>query len=125
MEESSINYLKLAICRNLHISGIFQIKRGKKEIDDDIISKKMRKIFVESNYTYGFRRMRLAFIKEGTVIGVRRVIRFMKENRMMVIQRKMRKYSHYRGTIGHIALNLVQRRFDVYYPLPFACTRRD
>jgi putative transposase len=73
----------------------------------------IKKIFEDSKETYGYRRIKMALKNIGIVINHKKVLRIMKKLGIKCVkfQRKTRKYSSYKGTVGSVAKNRVNRRF--------------
>ncbi|MGI6781874.1 MAG: IS3 family transposase [Acholeplasmataceae bacterium] len=70
----------------------------------------------QSNDTYGYRRVTLDLQNKGYIINHKKVRRIMKENGLTCTKftRKTRKkYSSYKGTIGKVAKNELNREFNV------------
>lgn len=78
---------------------------------DEILS-----IFHENKGRYGYRRITLEMRNRGYVINHKTVARLMKIMGLQSIQRPKRKYNSYRGTIGKIADNLLNRDFNATKP---------
>lgn len=69
-------------------------------------------MFGEHNGLYGYRRITLQLRNEGYTINPKKVRRLMRKEGLVCAQRKKRKYSSYKGTVGTIADNLIQRDFE-------------
>ena len=65
---------------------------------------------------YGYRRITLELRNRGYNINHKKVSRLMNKMGLHSIIRKKRKYSSYRGNVGTIAENLVQRDFEANKP---------
>lgn len=78
----------------------------------------IKNIFEESNETYGYRRITIALKQKDLKINHKRVYRIMKENDMKCIKfsRRSRGYSSFKGEIGRIAENKLNRQFQVTVP---------
>ena len=70
-------------------------------------------IFDEHDRNYGYRRIHLELKKHGFQVNHKKVQRIMKKLGLKVTKftRKSRKYSSYKGTVGNIAKNRINRRF--------------
>lgn len=75
----------------------------------------MQNIFLESKYTYGYRRITLALRQKGYVINHKTVLKLMKELKIYGKQRKS-KYKSYRGEVGKVAPNILNRDFNTTTP---------
>lgn len=76
-------------------------------------------IFEDNDANYGYRRIQLALKNEGILVNHKKVQRIMKKLGLegKKFMRKSRRYSSYKGTVGHIATNRVNRRFQTSVPL--------
>lgn len=85
----------------------FSRKNPTEEIEQ--IMKEIRK----QHKDYGYRRMNQELRKRGCIVNKKKVQRLMQKLALQVrsFTRKSRKYSSYRGTIGRIAKNLLNRHF--------------
>ena len=72
-------------------------------------------IFANSKNTYGYRRITLELRRRGYNINHKTVLRLMKMLKIYGKQRKS-KYKSYRGDVGRIAPNILNRDFDVDAP---------
>ena len=82
-----------------------------KEIKEEIFS-----IFHENKGRYGYRRITLELRNRGFIINHKTVYHLMKILGLKSIQRPKRKYVSYKGTIGKIADNLLNRDFNADKP---------
>ncbi|OFK56973.1 integrase [Globicatella sp. HMSC072A10] len=72
----------------------------------------------EKHPNYGYRRMHAMLVKDGWKINRKKVQRLCQELKIQVKNygRKYRRYNSYKGAIGQIAPNRVNRRFDSSVP---------
>lgn len=72
----------------------------------------IRKIRRENN-DYGYRRVTLELRNLGIIVNHKHVLKIMRENNLLcsAYKRKTRKYNSYKGTIGKITNNKLNRRF--------------
>jgi transposase InsO family protein len=84
---------------------------------DQEIERKMLNIH-ESNKDYGYRRMYGELRNHGYTVNKKKVQRLMKKLGLQVTSftRKSRKYSSYKGKVGTIAPNRINRRFNTKIP---------
>lgn len=84
-----------------------------KEIKDEI-----KEIANQSMQRYGYRRILKILRSKGFVINHKKVLRIMKELNLLCkkFRTKSRKYSSYKGKIGKIAGNLINRNFYANKP---------
>lgn len=94
-----------------HIKNMCKIDKNEEEIKKQIIS-----IFNENKGRYGYRRITLELKNRGFNVNHKKVQRIMKELGLKSIQRPKRRYNSYKGTIGKIADNLLERNFEANTP---------
>ncbi|UWE78680.1 IS3 family transposase [Corynebacterium diphtheriae bv. gravis] len=70
----------------------------------------IKKIFHDSNATFGYRRIWRALRNNNTIVNKKVVRRLMREQGL-VSKIRRKKYNSYRGTVSHIADNVLGRRF--------------
>jgi transposase InsO family protein/transposase-like protein len=73
-------------------------------------------IFELNNRCYGYRRIRAALSRRGTLISEKVVRRLMAEEQVVVRTTRRRQYSSYRGEISPAVDNLVNRNFRAAAP---------
>jgi transposase InsO family protein len=85
----------------------------KKENPDQELEECIQSIFEKNNENYGYRRIHLQLKKRGFKINHKKVQRIMKKLGIKCnkFTRKSRKYSSYKGTIGTVSKNRINRRF--------------
>ncbi|MBZ5753921.1 IS3 family transposase [Metabacillus rhizolycopersici] len=91
----------------------YHIKAIKKENPNQELEACILSIFEENNRNYGYRRIHLELRNRGRKINHKKVQRIMKKLGLKGDKfiRKSRKYSSYKGTVGTIAKNRINRRF--------------
>lgn len=77
---------------------------------------RIHEIFYEVGGCYGYRRIHAALNKEGYVISEKVVRRIMKEDNLVVLHVKHRKYSSYVGEVSPAAENILNRNFHAEMP---------
>lgn len=87
----------------------------KDDKNKDIIDK-IKEIFINNKERYGYRRITLELKNQGYRVNHKKVQRLMSKLNLVPIVRKKRKYSSYKGTVGKIADNLIERNFDAEAP---------
>lgn len=94
-------------------------KRLNEPNPDEKLETEIRQISEEHNGNYGYRRMTMELRKRGQIINHKKVLRIMNKLKLTCqkFTRKSRKYSSYKGKIGEIASNRINRRFYTPYPL--------
>ena len=72
----------------------------------------------KDNPNYGYRRITAMLRKQGLLINKKKVQRLVQKLKLQVtsFSRKTRKYSSYKGTIGKVADNKINRKFTVERP---------
>ena len=84
---------------------------------DEQVEKKILEIR-KDNPNYGYRRITAMLRKQGLLINKKKVQRLVQKLKLQVtsFSRKTRKYSSYKGTIGKVADNKINRKFTVERP---------
>ena len=90
-------------------------KKDKDEKNIGIIDK-IKEIYYENKGRYGYRRITLELKNQGFNINHKKIQRLMKKFNLQSIIRKKRKYSSYKGEIGKIAVNHINRDFKATAP---------
>lgn len=72
--------------------------------------------FQKSNQCYGYRRLHSLLQKNGTLVSEKIVRRVMREDHLVVIAIRSRKYNSYRGEITPAVRNLIKRDFHADTP---------
>lgn len=90
-----------------------QVDVAKEALTVEIIA-----IIEASNHTYGYRRVTLALEHRGHTINHKRVLRIMRENHLLCVKftRKSRRYRSFKGEVGTIAENHLNRHFVTRKP---------
>ena len=86
---------------------------------DEELERLILDIFKKSKETYGYRRIKKELKKQGFIVNHKRILRLTNKLGIQCIKfsRKSRRYSSYKGTVGKIARNRVNRRFTTPFPL--------
>lgn len=90
---------------------------------DEQVEKKILEIR-KDNPNYGYRRMTAMLRKQGLLINKKKVQKLVQKLKLQVtsFSRKSRKYSSYKGTIGKVAGNKINRNFKVGEPYTYITT---
>ena len=83
------------------------------------IIERIKDIIKESKGRYGYRRVsKVLRLKYGLIVNHKKVLRIMKENGLLCkkFKNRVRKYNSYKGTVGKIAKNIVNRNFKTDKP---------
>ena len=94
----------------------YHLKQSKKIDKYKKIKEEIFSIFHENKGRYGYRRITLELRNRGFIINHKTVYNLMKILGLKSIQRPKRKYVSYKGTIGKIADNLLNRDFNADKP---------
>lgn len=90
-------------------------KLSKPDKDQELMDK-IRQIFNENKQCYGYRRITMVLHRQGIIVNHKKVLRLMRKMNLRVVQVKRRKYNSYKGEVGKIAPNLIQRQFSSKQP---------
>jgi len=96
----------------------YHVKQMQRKDPDKEWKEKIYDIFHEHKGRYGYRRVYEELKKQGYIINHKKVQRIMREMNLRCekFQRKSR-YKSYKGTVGKVANNRLNRRFDTHIPL--------
>lgn len=86
-----------------------------KEKKDAALLKEIEEIFYSNNKQYGSPRITIELQRRGYNVNKKRVARIMKENGIYAAKKK-RRYNSYKGTVGKIAPNILNRDFGTTRP---------
>lgn len=87
----------------------------KDEDKDNEIRKQISDIFHENKGRYGYRRITMEMHNRGYVINHKTVLRLMNEEKIKCMVR-IKKYRSYKGEVGKVAPNLLERDFSPSAP---------
>lgn len=76
----------------------------------------IQEIFLENEKRYGYRRITMELRRRGFVVNHKLVQKIMKQCNLICVRRKC-KYRSYRGVVGHVAPNIIDRNFHAEKPL--------
>ena len=77
---------------------------------------RIAELFHENRNIFGYRRIHALLRNEGTIVSEKVVRRIMKEDGLVVKQRRRRKYNSYKGEITPAVENLIDRDFHADKP---------
>ena len=110
-------WLKIA---KLPKSSFYEWKEKLHQIDTEELElvDEIKEIVSESRGAYGYRRVTVALRKRKNVVNHKKVLRLMRENNLLCkkFHRRSRGYSSFKGEVGKIADNLLDRNFKVNRP---------
>lgn len=105
----------LAIAQLPRATYYYHAKRLKQADKYALAREEISNIFNENRGRYGYRRITLELHNRGYVINHKTVQRLMREGKL-VCRVRMKKYRSYKGEIGKIAPNLLERDFFTKAP---------
>lgn len=106
----------------LKISGLsrstyyFYVSKIDTDSKNDSLMNLIIEIYYDHKGRYGYRRITLELCNRGIIVNHKKVLRLMNKMGLHSTIRKKRKYSSYKGTVGTIADNLIQRDFEASRP---------
>src|SRR5699024_8498271 len=97
-------------------------KRFNENNPDEEIGGLIKKIFEEHKGNYGYRRIGTELRNRGCMVNSKKILHMMRILNLNIIKftpksYKFSKFSTYKGTIGKIAKNLINRKFNTKVPL--------
>jgi putative transposase len=93
----------------------FYVKQMDKPDPDADLKVEIKAIYHEHEGRYGYRRIRDELANRGHKVNHKKVQRIMKELGLKCLVR-MKKYKSYKGSVGKIAPNILDRQFVVHKP---------
>jgi putative transposase len=92
----------------------YHVQQLKKEDPDKEIKELIQGLFEKHDGKYGYRRIYLELRGKGYKINHKKVQRIMRELGLKCVKftRKSRRYNSYKGTVGKVAKNRLNRRFS-------------
>ena len=106
----------------LNVSGVkkstfyYTLSKVDKDNKNKSIIDKIKEIFFYHKERYGYRRITLELRNQGYLVNHKKVYRLMIKLGLKPLKRNKRKYSSYKGTVGKIANNLINREFEADRP---------
>ena len=106
----------------LNVSGVkkstfyYTLSKVDKDDKNKSIIDKIKEIFFYHKERYGYRRITLELRNQGYLVNHKKVYRLMIKLGLKPLKRNKRKYSSYKGTVGKIANNLINREFEADRP---------
>ncbi len=91
------------------------VKRMDRTDQDADLKEEIKAIYEEHEGRYGYRRIRDELANRGQKVNHKKVQRIMKELDLKCLVR-MKKYKSYKGTVGKIAPNILDRNFTAEAP---------
>ena len=106
----------------LKVSGLakstfyYTLSKIDKDNKNKEIIAKIKEIFNDNKERYGYRRITLELRNQGYNVNHKKVYRIMVKLGLKPLKRNKRKYSSYKGTVGKISDNLIEREFNADKP---------
>ena len=106
----------------LKISGLskstyyYTLSKNDKDDKNKEIIEKIKEIFFYHKERYGYRRIMLELRNQGYNVNHKKVYRLMVKLGLKPLKRNKRKYSSYKGTVGKVADNYINREFYANNP---------
>ena len=106
----------------LKVSGLaksvyyYTLSKTDKDSKNKEIIDKIKEIFINNKERYGYRRITLELRNQEYSVNHKKVYRIMIKLGLKPLKRNKRKYSSYKGTVGKIADNLIERDFNAEKP---------
>ncbi|MEJ6399838.1 IS3 family transposase [Nicoliella lavandulae] len=128
MDELRLKYhtTKTLILKALRISRstYYYIRSIQNKPDKHAEIAKIIKDIKDKNKSYGYRRVCLELTNRGYRVNHKLVLKIMKKNNLLSssYSRKTRKYNSYRGQVGKLKSNQLNRRFNTDRPYQKLCT---
>ena len=89
----------------------------KKSVKYESLKSEILNIYIINKCRYGYRRITIVLKKNGYSINHKTVYKLMKEMNLIGIRcKKGKKYNSYKGTIGRVAPNIINRNFKSNRP---------
>ena len=105
----------LKIANIPHSTYYYYLKQSKKEDKYAVIKEEIISIYHENQGRYGYRRITMELHNRGYVINHKTVQRLMNVLNLKCMVR-VKKYHSYKGEIGKIAPNIIERNFNAEAP---------
>ncbi|MNM91025.1 Integrase core domain protein [compost metagenome] len=93
----------------------YQVKCLQKPDKHAALKEVVQRVYHEEKGRYGYRRVTLAIRNQGTLVNKKVIERLMAELGLKSVVRP-KKYRSYRGTVGKVAMNLLERNFVAQRP---------
>ncbi len=100
----------LKISHQSKSTNYFELQRLSKPDNDKDLKERIKDIFYENKERYGVRRVHASLRSEGVAVNRKKVQRLMREMSLSG-KRKKQRYRSYKGEVGHVAENVINRDF--------------
>ncbi|WP_084172175.1 IS3 family transposase [Atopococcus tabaci] len=97
----------------------YHVKQFGKEDHDQSLKALIKQLFFQFKERYGYKRITKEIQKLGHCVNHKKVYRLMQEMDLKCVKfmRKSRRYNSYKGKVGTVAKNRLNRRFHSPFPL--------
>jgi len=89
----------------------YVLRKDDKDLKNDDLMNEIINIYYYHEKRYGYRRVTLQLKKQGYAVNEKKVRRLMRRLDLQGIKRNKRRYSSYKGEIGKVAPNIINRNF--------------
>jgi len=89
----------------------YTLRKDDKDLKNDDLMNEIINIYYHHKKRYGYRRITLQLNKQGYLVNEKKVRRLMRRLNLQGLKRNKRKYSSYKGEIGKVAPNIINRQF--------------
>jgi transposase InsO family protein len=103
-------------CSKLPRSTFYYYLKQSKQDKYSIEKVEIQQLFLDNKQRYGYRRITALLRQKGIVLNHKTVLKLMKNLNLKGKTRKNEKYHSYKGEVGKIADNLLQRDFTASKP---------
>jgi transposase InsO family protein len=93
----------------------YYLKQGKQD-KYSVEKAEIQQLFEENKQRYGYRRITALLRQKGIILNHKTVLKLMKSLNLKGKTRKNEKYHSYKGEVGKVAENLLQRNFTASKP---------
>lgn len=93
----------------------YQVRHQQQPDKDAALKEQVQRVYHEEKGLYGYRRVALAIRNQGVLVNKKVVERLMAAQGLQSVVRR-KKYRSYRGLVGKIAKNLLERNFIAQRP---------
>lgn len=89
----------------------YTLRKDDKDLKNDDLMNEIINIYYHHKKRYGYRRVTLELNRQGYSVSEKKVKRLMRRLNLQGLKRNKRKYSSYKGEVGKIAPNIIDRKF--------------
>lgn len=101
----------------------YHLNKVQCDIDECNVKDIITEICVKHKFRYGYRRVTMELRNQHNIIvNHKKVLRIMKEYNLLARRKRKTRYSSYKGKVGTVANNLIDRNFSADRPYEKVCT---